>query len=111
MGICSRRSHLSPGLLQGILNLQPLRLAPSPVEVSRVNRLSQGMYNLHPMQVGQVNLPLYGSLFNQATGTYIKGTYKSDTSQLIISNGIGVSSLRARWMCDPTIYYFTLRNN
>ena len=60
---------------------------------------------------GQVNLPLYGSLFNQSTGTYIKGTYKSDTSQLIISNGIGVSSLRARWMCDPTIYYFTLRNN
>jgi len=60
---------------------------------------------------GQVNLPLYGSLFDQASGTYIKGTYKSDTSQLIISNGIGVSNLRARWMCDPTIYYFTLRNN
>jgi uncharacterized protein len=60
---------------------------------------------------GQVNLPLYGSLFDQANGSYIKGTYKSDTSQLIISNGIGVSNLRARWMCDPTIYYFTLRNN
>ena len=60
---------------------------------------------------GQVNLPLYGSLFDQANGTYIKGSYKTDTSQLIISNGIGVSDLRARWMCDPTIYYFTLRNN
>lgn len=60
---------------------------------------------------GQVNIPLYGSLFDQASGPYVKGTYKSDTSQLIISNGIGVSSLRARWMCDPTIYYFTLRND
>lgn len=60
---------------------------------------------------GQVNLPLYGSLFDQANGFYVKGTYKSDTNQLIISNGIGISTLRARWMCDPTIYYFTLRNN
>lgn len=60
---------------------------------------------------GQVNLPLYGPLFNQANGTYIKGSYKTDINQLIISNGIGVSNLRARWMCDPTIYFFTLRNN
>ncbi len=60
---------------------------------------------------GQVNLPLYGSLFNQANGAYIKGSYKTDINQLVISNGIGVSNLRARWMCDPTIYYFTLRNN
>lgn len=60
---------------------------------------------------GQVNLPLYGSLFNQANGTYIKGSYKTEINQLVISNGIGVSNLRARWMCDPTIYYFTLRNN
>lgn len=60
---------------------------------------------------GQVNLPLYGSLFNQANGSYIKGTFENETSKLIISNGIGISDLRARWMCDPTIYYLTLRNN
>lgn len=60
---------------------------------------------------GQVNLPLYGSLFSQAKGEYVKGVYKTDTSQMFISNGIGISDLRARWLCDPTIYYFTLNTD
>lgn len=59
---------------------------------------------------GQVNLPFYGSLFSEAKGNYIRGIYKTDKSQLVVSNGIGVSDLRARWLSDPTIYYFTLYN-
>ena len=60
---------------------------------------------------GQVNVPLYGSLFSQAHGNYIKGQYTTDTSRLIVSNGIGISNLRARWLSDPTIYHFTFRSN
>lgn len=59
---------------------------------------------------GQVNLPIYGSLFSEAKGNYVRGIYKTDKSQMFVSNGIGVSDLRARWLSDPTIYYFTLYN-
>jgi hypothetical protein len=59
---------------------------------------------------GQVNLPLYGSLFSEAKGNYVRGIYKTDKNQMYISNGIGVSDLHARWLNDPTIYTFTLYN-
>jgi uncharacterized protein len=59
---------------------------------------------------GQVNLPLYGPLYSRASGEYIKGIYKTEKNQMFVSNGIGVSDLHARWLSDPTIYYFSLNN-
>ena len=58
---------------------------------------------------GQVNLPIYGTLFNPAKETsYVRGIYKTEKSQMFVSNGIGISDLHARWLSDPRIYYFTL---
>lgn len=59
---------------------------------------------------GYIYFPFYGALFKpEGAITYNHGKYQSDTSTLVVSNGIGMESNQsARFLCTPDIVKITL---
>lgn len=60
---------------------------------------------------GYINIPLLGPVFKKTNAeTFVNGTYKKDTSTLIISNGIGMeSSQDFRLFCPNEILSISLK--
>ena len=58
---------------------------------------------------GQVTLPFIGPLVYKDE-IYQKGHFKLSQLDLYVSTGIGVSSLKARWMTDPSFTLITFKN-
>jgi len=59
---------------------------------------------------GQVTLPLIGPLFMKSE-IHQKGWTHLSSLELYVSTGIGLSTLKARWLTDPSITLITFKNN
>ncbi len=57
---------------------------------------------------GQIRLPLLGTLLTNTTYGYVRGRYAEGGRTLIVSSGIGTSSVPIRWGVPPEIVLVTI---
>lgn len=59
---------------------------------------------------GQVVIPLWGPAWMpQGTWPYVYGEYRSGSATMVITSGVGLSNLAARFNCRPEIAWITLK--
>ena len=87
-----------------------LSMAYDPSLISSLSSLQTTWLLAAKTHGGQVTLPLMGSTYSKATGPYIHGQGLVNGIHLSISNGLETLETQARFMDDPSLYLYTLRN-
>jgi hypothetical protein len=99
--------------LEGIPGGRPkILLAHAPNIMKKAREHGMSLVLAGHTHGGQIRLPLIGSVFYLAQPKmlkYSKGMFRKGETQMYVNAGIGVSTIKYRFLCRPEITVITLR--